>query len=299
MKLITERNLIYAYTPLDIHNPHKKNFPLPFSDQGTEVHGDYWGAQEYMIYDLMADALRKIVYQNSKPGKAVLKRNISIFSKYTVETNFRENKLIPGQRFTFLIVLKELRSYYPFVNKYTPKKFYHLVERASKIRIICNYRYKINNIESAHNFNTDKSSRREQIAKFPFRPKEPQNIFDFEYDEKNESYKIYLQSGLGALFSNNILAAEWEWLPFEFFELSKNAQNLYRKFILTKKENTEVRLSYLEIAKCLKLMTPNQTAKRKTIEKLLSELTPEYIEFERVAGYKNDCVFSIKKTISN
>ena len=299
MKLITERNLIYAYTPLDIHNPHKKNFALPFSDQGTEIHGAYWGAQEYMIYDLLADSIRKFAYQKSKPRKSVLKSYISRFSKNTVESNFTENKLIPGQRFIFPLTLKDLRSYYPFINKYTPKQFYDLVERASKIKLICNYRYKINDIASAHNFDTNKSSRREQIAKFPFRPKEPQNIFDFEYDEKNESYKIYFRSGLGALFANNILAAEWEWLPFEFFELSKNAQNLYRKFILIKKKETQVRLSYLEIAKCLKLMTPNQTAKRKAIEKLLSELTPEYIEFERVEGYKNDCVFSIKKMISN
>ena len=70
-------------------------------------------------------------------------------------------------------------------------------------------------------------------------------------------------------------------------------------FILTKKKGTKLRLSYLDIANTLKIQTPNQTAKRKPIERFLKELTPDYIEYELIEGYKNDFVYSIKKLISN
>jgi hypothetical protein len=299
MKLIAERNLLYVYSPLDIHNPHKKKFPLPFSDSGTVVHGQYWGAEEYMIFDLLGDILRKFVYQKSRPKKADVKRYISRFNYHTIETHFKKNKIETNQTTDFSVTFKELRRYYPFLNKYTPMKFFHLVQRASKIRMICNYKYKINNIQSDHSFETGRSMRREQIKKFTFRPESPQAIFDFDYDKRNDSYKIYFRSGLGVLFANNVLAAEWEWLPFEFYDLSKNAQNLYRKFFLAKKKGTQLRLSYLDIANILKIQTPNQTAKRRPIERFLNELTPEYIEYELVDGYRNDFVYLIKKVISN
>lgn len=299
MKLITERNLLYAYTPLDIHNPHKKNFSLPFSDNGTTVCDQYWGAREYMLIDILGDTLRKYAYKNSKPKRSVLKQFISRLDSNTVKTNFTENKVEPNQITSFEISFSYVRRSYPFFKKYGPQKFYQLVEKTSNIGLICDYKYKINHTQSDYNWDTKKSKTKEQISKIDFKPKIPQRLFEFDYFPSNKTYKIHFSSGLGALYANNILAAEWEWLPFKFFELSKSAQNLYRKFVLVKKKDSEIRISEYLIANTLKLTTPNQTTRRKAIERLLGELVKiGFISFEIERGYK-ERIYSIKKLISN
>ena len=131
---------------------------------------------------------------------------------------------------------------------------------------------------------------KKNLGKFEFYPDGPQRLFTFE-DKNNEDYIINFNTGLGSLFANNMLALEWEWLPFEFYKLSKNAQNLYRKYILVKKKGSELRLTDIELAKMLKLQTTNRTARRKSIERLLAELVENgYIEYEIEKGYK-DVVF--------
>jgi hypothetical protein len=289
MKLVAERNLIYAYAPMDIHNPHKKKFTFPFNEGQTTVSGEYWGAEEQMLIDVLGDILRISAYKNAKPQKVALKRYISSIDKDMVGTHFTDNDVSKCMPVEYPLALYPAQIKYPFLKKYTQKTFYKLMERASKIKVRCNYRYKINHIEK----------NAERMTKFEFFPKEPQSLFSSEYETENDRYMIRFDKGLGRLFANNILAAEWEWLPFEFYQLSKNAQNLYRKFLLVKKKNTEIKLMDHEIARMLKLQTANRTARNKSIKRLLKELAENgYIEWRIEKGYK-DPVYSIKKLISN
>jgi hypothetical protein len=299
MKLAAERNLIYAYTPMDIHNPHKKKFPLPFNEGQTTVSGEYWGAEEQMLIDVLGDILRISAYKNAKPQIIALKRFISTFDKDMVDTYFADNDVSKCMPVEYPLMLYPVKVDYPFLKKYTSKTFYGLMERVSKIKLLCKYRYKINNIERNYDFDKRKDLITEKMNKFEFLPNGPQNLFSFEYDKDRDRYKILFDTGLGRLFANNILAAEWEWLPFEFYQLSKNTQNLYRKFMLVKKKNTEIKLMDLELARVLKLQSLNRTARNKSIKRLLKELAENgYIEWRIEKGY-TDPVYSIRKLVSN
>ena len=88
MKLAIERNLIYAYMPMDIHNPYKKNFTLPYSENGTVIDGHYWGAEEQMLIDVLGDLIRHVKYKKSKPKKDVLQACISRFNVSNVNDEF-------------------------------------------------------------------------------------------------------------------------------------------------------------------------------------------------------------------
>lgn len=289
MKIAVERNLIYAYTPMDIHNPHRDKFPLPYNDGQTTVAGEYWGAEEQMLFDVLGDVLRRSAYQNAKPQKVQLKRFISQIDKDGVDTRFTENDASKCKPIEFPLRLYAAKYHFPFLLKYTRKAFHQLMERASKIRVRCNYKYKINHFDK----------NREVITKFDFSPREPQGLFTYQYDAKDDRYTILFNTGMGRLFANNILAAEWEWLPFEFYNLSKNAQNLYRKFLLVRKKGTNIRLFDYKLAQVLKLQTTNRTVRNKSIRRLLEELVQKkYLEWRIEKGYK-DPLYSITKSVSN
>ena len=194
--------------------------------------------------------------------------------------------------------LDRLKLLYPFLKDYSERQFNDLLNRTSAIRFKMKYRYKIFNIEKNHDSDSGKTNVKKNLGKFEFYPDGPQRLFTFE-DKNNGDYIINFNTGLGSLFANNMLALEWEWLPFEFYKLSKNAQNLYRKYILVKKKGSEFRVTDIELAKMLKLQTTNRTARRKSIERLLVELVENgYIDYEIEKGYK-DVVFLIRKIISN
>ena len=298
MKLAIERNLIYAYMPMDIHNPYKKNFSLPYSENGTVIDGYYWGAEEQMLIDVLGDLIRHVKYKNSKPKKDVVQAWISRFNVSNVNDQFVLNDVNDKFVVKYHFNLDRLKLLYPFLKDYSDRQFNDLLNRTSEICFKMKYRYKILNIEKNHDFDSGKTHVKKNLGKFEFYPDGPQRLFTIE-DNKNEDYQINFNTGLGSLFANHMLALEWEWLPFEFYKLSKNTQNLYRKYILVKKKSSEFRVTDIELAKMLKLQTTNRTARKKTIEKLLLELVENgYIEYEIEKGYK-DVVFLIRKIVSN
>jgi hypothetical protein len=302
MKLITERNLLYAYAPMDIHNPHKSNLTLPFSDNliGTTVYEGVWGAEEYMVIDVLSDILRYLEYMNKKPRASEVNKKISRFDSRAVEGFFSGGGLVPKYSVQLpAIPYSKIVTRYDFLRKYGPKKLHLLIERTSKIRLICQYRYKIMEKESDSTFDSGKTKKTATIVKYGFKPAAPQSLFDFEYCLDTLSYVFKFNSGIGALFANNILAAEWEWLPSEIYSLSRNAQNLYRKYLLTKKQGTEIRVRISDIARTLNIMTPNQTARRKAIERYLEELAGlGLIKYKVERGYRQ-FVVAIEKLVSN
>ena len=298
MKLAIERNLIYAYMPMDIHNPYKKNFTLPYSENGTVIDGHYWGAEEQMLIDVLGDVIRHLSYKKSRPKKDVLQARISRFNLSNVNDEFVYNNVNQDYVVKYNFNLDRLKLLYPFLKDYSERQFNDLLNKTSEICFKMKYRYKILNIEKKHDFHSGKTHVKKNLGKFEFYPDGSQRLFTFE-DKNNGDYIINFNTGLGSLFANNMLALEWEWLPFEFYKLSKNTQNLYRKYILVKKKGSEFRVTDIELAKMLKLQTTNRTARRKSIERLLVELVENgYIEYEIEKGYK-DVVFLIRKIISN
>ena len=302
MKLITERNLLYAYTPMDIHNPHKSKLTLPHTDEviGTTVSGQTWGAEEYMIIDVISDIIRIVMYGNRRPKATEINNNLKLL--YAKGKFDREEKRalveFPMHKLP-AISYARIVTRYPFIRKYGPKKFYKIVEKVSNIRLICEYRYKVVETTYVADKAGEKYREKKEVLKYHYRPKISENIFAFDYSQEGLTYSFRFGAGLSVLFCNNIVAAEWEWLPFEFYSLSKNAQNLYRKYLLVKKRGTEVRIDVARMARTLKLTTPNQTAQRKALGRYLEELADQgFIRYKVERGYRQFEI-AMEKLVSN
>jgi hypothetical protein len=302
MKLATERNLLYAYTPMDIHNPHKSKLTLPVEDKtnGTTVYRGIWGAEEYMIIDVLCDMVRLIKYNNRKPRTAEVKESISSFTSKQVEEQFKGQEL--SGDFTIkmpAIPYSRIVTRYDFLRSYGPRRLQALFQRAANIQLTCYYRYKLFDRKYFYDVETEKGKETRNLTKLTFKPSVPQSLIGFEYLLDTLSYFFKFTTGLGVLFVNNIRAAEWEWLPSELYSLSNNAQNLYRKYLLTRKQGTEIRVAAAQIGQTLKLMTSNQTVRREAIERYLDELSKlGLVKWRRERGYR-DFVMVMEKMAAN
>jgi hypothetical protein len=302
MKLFTERNLLYIYVPLDFHNPHKKNYALPISKNGTVVYGEYWGADEYMLIDILADWIRNGLYRKIHVDKKLTKNKQSYFTKEFID-NLISNSLPAEKVIKFDLRYKDIRRNYPFMSKFPPKKFSKLIEQTSKIKLQTHYKVKLRYEYKETEWDPFSEKRKNVKKKFDSKVtidfKTPQSLFNYVIESATGNYRFIFDTGLGLSFVNNILMFEWERLPFEFYNLSKNAQNLYRRLILPKKEGTKVEHPLDVIAEFLNFGSPNQTVKKDAVERVLNELKAnKYIDWERKKGFR-ETIMAIEKTISN
>ena len=302
MKLYTDRNLLYIYPALDFHNPHKKNYPLPLTKNDITVYNAYWGADEYMLIDVLADKIRKGFYQKIKVDSKNIRNTQSLFDKEFVN-QLVENSLPDNLILKFDIQYKEIRRMYPFMSKYPPKQFAHLVDRTSRMKLKTSYKVKLSyeNRDNHHDIDTDrhKTSKKKINEKIAVEFRSPQNLFNYSLESEDGIYKILFNTGLGVSFVNNMKMFEWERLPFEFYNFSKNAQNFYRRAMLPRKQGTKVEYALGFIADYLNFNSPNQKVQSVAVERVLNELkNREFIEWEKKKGYR-ETIFSIEKAISN
>jgi hypothetical protein len=298
MKIATERNLLYAYAPIDVHNPHQAKLVLPYTNPeiGTTVTAGKWGAEEQMVFDILTDIMRVAIYKNRRPTRREVKKWASKYDPEIVKEEFTKNHL-DSKFFIKLptpVTHAQIVTRYTFLRKYTPKTLHDLFQRASEISFKCKYRYKVcEKVRSAS------GTMKEELGKRPFESSVSQRLFTFDHDDVNKSYLFKFITGMGLLFVNNIAAAELEWLPSELYGVSRNAQNLYRKFMLTRKKGTGIEIPCVRLATMLNLKTSNETARRKSIEGYLNQLLNiGLIEYRVEKGYK-DFKFGIKKVVSN
>ena len=164
---------------------------------------------------------------------------------------------------------------------------------------MCNYKYKIVREKEDYNFDTGKSKVTYEIDKPTYKTNVPQRLFEFVHSPENDTVLIYFNTGIGALFANNILATEWEWLPFEFYDLEKNAQNFFRRAILIKKKGTTHRYPLDAISSFLRLRSGNTTHKKDHVENILNNLQQNgFIKFGRRRVGKK-FIYDITRNLAN
>lgn len=310
MFLSTERNLIYEYIPLDIHNPYKHKIKFPLTKNNITIHQGFWGAEESMLLDILCDVFRKKMYQNKKPKKNhknVIEYMIKI-NKVMVDVLFDNNNYTSS--LGIIITYKNLVSNYPFLKKYSTKKFQILCEKLSNVKISGHYKYKYQKIIENYNWVTKKIDTFYKPTKDIFIFNNPQNFVNFEYKNINftkhlipkitdQEYKFKFESGLGYLLVSNISALEWEWISSKIYNMSKNAQNIFRKLIITKKKNTIINVSLNDLKELLNIKHNNSNLSKKTIEKSLEEIRSlGFISWERIGKY-NYISYDIIKEKSN
>jgi len=278
-----ERNLTYLFVPGDIHNPHKKNLPLPMSFNQCKVYNQHWTANTQMIIDVIGDMFRLVNYGRGKPKWAQLKEKIQRYSHIDIKELVDKSGYINDEKqyWRFEFSLNEMRIHYPMVSKMTPKRLLGLIDGASNIRLFCPYRYKVIQEEAVYNPNTGKTKYKYTITKYVYNTNVPQRLFTGLYDNTKYLVSIKFNTGIGTLFANNVLAAEWEWLPFDFYNLNNaNAQNFFRKALLKRKKGTVIRHTLDDIAMLLNIGTNNTTAKKQNIINTLNILKEnKFIDF--------------------
>ena len=302
MKLFTERNLIYIYVPLDFHNPHKKNCTLPISKNGTAVYGEYWGADEYMLIDILTDLIRNGLYKKIHVDKNLTKNVQSYFTKKFIE-NLINNSLPEEKIIKFDLRYKDIRRNYPFTGKFQLKLIVLGIDWSLRVKLQTNYKVKLRYEYEETEWDPKRCSRcrlsRCVERGVPIDFKTPQSLFNYVIESATGNYRFIFDTGLGLSSVNNIMMFEWERLPFDLNEEIKNAQNLYRRLILRKKEGTKLEYPLDVIAEFLNFKSKNQTVKKDAVERVLNELKAnKYVDWERKKGFR-ETIMAIEKTISN
>jgi len=314
MFLITERNLIYEYIPLDLNNSQKAKFTFPITKNNTTIHRGYWGAEESMLLDVLFDKYRRMAYQNRKPRKndSDVKNYMSKIEINLVNNEFHTNEH-PTKKIEIAGIVttyKEIVSEYGFLKKYSPKKFQALCERVANIQISGQYKYVYRHIENKYNANTGKEKTIEYPSKTVFKFGEPLNLIRFVYKDTeltkhsaprvlDQKYAFAFQSGLSLLMAYNVTGIEWEWISSRIYNLSKNAQNLYRKYVLTRKKGSVITVPLSDLKSLLNIFHHDSYLAKKSIEKYLDEIQLlGIIKWQRMGKY-NYVSYEICKEMSN
>jgi len=287
---------------------------FPITNNNTTIHRGYWGAEESMLLDVLFDKYRRMVYQNRKPRKNDndVKNFMSKIEISLVNNEFHTNEHPTDKiwKVGFYTTYKEIVSEYGFLKKYSPKKFQALCERVVNIQISGQYKYVYQHIEKKYNYNSDKVKIIEYPSKTVFKFDEPLNLINFGYKDTeltkhsaprviDQNYAFGFQSGLSLLMAYNVTGLEWEWISSRIYSLSKNAQNLYRKFVLTRKKGSVITVPLNDLKSLLNIFHHDSYLAKKSIEKYLDEIQLlGIIKWQRTGKY-NYVSYEICKEMSN
>lgn len=294
MKISVERNLLYAYTPMDYYNPFKYKLSHPFTKPNIEttVHAGVWGAREAQAIDILTYILKLQIFK-----KGPLKHNptsmsiTSQLNKSQILELSTEDILPPELNVTLPeLYYNRLLIIFPFLRSMSPKKLNEMFQRASQIFLTGRYGYKI----SEHRKTPSGKIVLSESKNFVVIHK-AQNLFNINYSHSLLKYTFTFNTLLGRLFINNIAAREIEWLDAQIYALHFSSVNLYKKFVLTKRPGTVIEIFAKDIATMLNHDAKNVTNRDDGISKCLDNLaTLKLLNYQRIKVYKDTCFRIVK-----
>lgn len=238
--LVSERsfNKIVPSVP----NKRKRKIILPYRHtEICEMH-NYWNEKNFMITDIV---MHLIAENNSDNIPKTAKDIDPIKTKATEEyLHFSLNNGSSRNKNSGWITEGQLKIKFPFLMKYGSGTLYQMIENTSRCIFNLNLGVKIYN---------------ETEAKFNYIPMQiTDNIFSFDCQANRRTEKKILErkyqfkvdnSLLGYLMYRNIAFVSYDWIPENFYELSKNSQNFFRRFISHRRaleKTTKISLSNIK-----------------------------------------------------
>jgi len=239
--LVSERSFNKIVPP--VPNKRKRKITLPYKHtEVCEMH-NYWNEKNFMITDIV---MHLIAESNSDNIPKTPKDIESIKTKATEEyLNFSLNNGSSRNKNSGWITEGQLKIKFPFLMKYGSSTLYQMIKDTSECIFNLKLGVKIYD-ETEQGFN--------------YKPiQTTDNIFSFDCQTNRGTEKRILErkyqfkidnSLLGYLMYRNIAFVSYDWIPDNFYELSKNSQNFFRRFISHRRaleKTTKIALSDIKI----------------------------------------------------
>ena len=220
--LVSERSFNKLVPPL----PNKRRGKITLPYRHTEVCEMYnfWSEKNFMVTDIV---IHLIAENNSARIPKTTKDIESIKTKATEEyLQFSINNGSSRNKNSGWITEGQLKIKFPFLMKYGSKVLYQMIKDTS---------------ENIFNLSFGVKIYSEDMKKFIYTPvKIKDNIFSFECEPNRQTEKMILErkyqfktdnSLLGFLMYRNVAFVNYDWMPENFYDLSKDSQNFFRKFL--------------------------------------------------------------------
>lgn len=220
--LVSERSFNKIVPP--VPNKRKGKITLPYKHTEICEIYNYWNEKNFMITDIV---MHLIAENNSDNIPKTPKDIESIKTKATEEyLQFSINNGSSRNKNSGWITEGQLKIKFPFLMKYGSKALYQMIKDTSEVIFNLNLGVKI--------YDENKEG-------FDYKPIEVRdNIFSFDWQTNEGTEKRILERKyqfkvddtlLGYLMYRNIAFVSYDWIPENFYELTKNSQNFFRGFI--------------------------------------------------------------------
>lgn len=229
--LVSERCFNKLVPP--VPNVRRGKIALPYRhSEICEIH-NYWNEKNFMISDVVIHLIAENNADRGTLPKTKEDINIESYkSKGTLEyLQLSMNNGSTRNKKSNWITEGHLKIKFPFLTKYGSNVLYKIILETSKCIFKLSYNAKVYD---------------DQKDKFYFSPiNVNDSIFSFECKPVRETasgkilereYQFDISNSmLGYLMFRNIAFVNYDWIPEELYNLSRNSQNFFRKFISHKK----------------------------------------------------------------
>jgi hypothetical protein len=306
--ITTEKTTNYILRPVLKTRP-KKSFPYSLDPVDSKKDGlfrsdNYWTAKHHMMLDVIANELLKYFEMYSNKGDiytnhydARIKEeadkitidDLRYFARVENFENDREGFKERVNQITYEVLIlheKELIKKYEFLRELTSAQIYSILNEVANTKFKFGFRVKVL---------TDKKATFTHYTYYMWAP-EPLIRLEDEIVQQTKhnppriklrKYIISFEGILGRLFAHNIKTLNVIRMPVEIYNLSQDAQFIYRRFISTmvipkgKEKSTKFNVEYEGIEKYLDMKVDHITNKRNRVGKALRELARAgFIEFK-------------------
>ncbi len=278
-ELISERSLNRVVKPMINSKGFKKEFPVEYD--GNLI-TNFWSEKCFNLMDFFASYMwfkykeKNEVFFNVKTPYLLIQKNkqFKCLNPNTIidlENSFNLNNINNTLRLKDVkiqISAREMKRY-PQIKKLRLFELEDVIKRTSECGHIINY--EVRSFDLATNKFYKFNYKNQNIDSF-FKYK----IIDVKYSTNNNIidtiYEFSFDTFLGNLFLYNIYNMNFDYIKKDFYTISRYAQILYRKFMLTHKRN---KMHFLTNTASERLSLTNNTnllELQKTIIKIMDEL---------------------------
>jgi hypothetical protein len=306
--ITTEKTTDYIFRPVLKTRP-KKSFPYSLGPVNSKKDGylmldNYWTAKHHMMLDMVVNELLDDFERRTNKGNIYTNHHDDRIKKEAEDITVDELRYFGNRKnyeaypqgfkdrlqdINFGIITlseKEIIKKYDFLRRMTSTQIFKVLKEIASTKFKFGFRVKVL---------TDKKDTFTHYTYYMWAAEPLFSLEDKVLEQtkhnppriKLRKYAIAFDGILGRLFAHNVKALNAIRMPVEIYNLSQDAQFIYRRFIGTmvipkgKEKSVEFKVEYEEVEKYLDMKVDHITNKRNRVARALKELKDAgFIEFK-------------------
>jgi hypothetical protein len=306
--IASEKTTNYIFRPVLKTRP-KKTFPYLLNAVDTKKDGQleldrYWTAKHHMMLDVLANELLENFQKRTNDGQIFtthldeIIRNEAMGLSEEMLNYFANKTNHEKDRATFVARRKEMKGEtiafsdydlylkYEFLRHLPPSEIHKLLMEMASTMFRCSFRVKLLN-HAQHDY-----------AHSRYRMWFPEPLFSLDVTPVNQTkhnpprikarlYTITFGGVLGSVFAHNVKCLNIIRLPVDIYQLSQDAQFIYRRFVSTivvpkgEEKSGKFKVECKDLEKYLDMKVEHRTYRLNRIERALKELKDgKFVEYE-------------------